>query len=149
MKISNFFAFLFFLPALLFAQTNKNVEDHQFTVNVLLPGVVYEHGISQNSTLTAEATIGFAYRDSDFLGSGFGIYPIGKVQYRHYYNFERRLGLGKKVSENTGNYLAPMIAVQGGKSVIGDLDYISDFFAGVGAVYGLQRVGQQRIELSI
>lgn len=143
MKSSNFLVILFFLPTLLCAQTAKNVEDHQFTINVLLPGMVYEHGVSQNSTITAEATMGFAYRDSDYFGSGFGIYPIGKLQYRHYYNFQRRLDLDKKIAENTGNYIAPTVGLQGGNAILGDLDYSSDFFAVAGAVYGLQRVGNK------
>ncbi len=143
MKISTFFVFFSFLPGLVCAQSDKNVEDNQFTINFLLPGVVYEHGISNNSTLTAEATIGFAYRESDFFDSGFGIYPIGKLQYRHYYNFQRRLEKGKHIAGNTGNYIAPLLGIQSGKAIIGDLNYASDFFAGVGAVYGLQRTGQK------
>lgn len=143
MRTTNVFLFLFLMANICLAQTNKNVEDHQFTINFLLPGVVYEHGVSQNSSITAEATIGFAYRDSDLFDSGFGIYPIGKLQYRHYYNFQRRLDKGKHISGNSGNYIAPMVALQGGKAVIGDLDYSSDFFAGTGAVYGLQRTGRK------
>ncbi|MEX0312818.1 MAG: hypothetical protein AB3N18_01470 [Allomuricauda sp.] len=138
MKIITFLLATLFLMKVTSAQT---VEDSQLTINALLPGVVYEHGISDNSTVTAEATIGFAYRNSDLFDSGFGIYPIGKLQYRYYYNFQRRLEKGKHISRNTGNYLAPMVGIQGGKAVIGNLDYASDFFAGVGAVYGLQRVG--------
>ncbi|RDY60811.1 hypothetical protein [Flagellimonas nanhaiensis] len=143
MKVSTFFLFFLLVANWSFSQSNGKVEDHQLTLNFLLPGVVYEHGISNNSTITAEATIGLAYRDSDFFDSGFGIYPIGKVQYRHYYNFQRRLEKGKNISRNTGNYIAPMLAVQGGKAVVGDLDYASDYFGGIGAVYGLQRTGRK------
>jgi hypothetical protein len=140
--ISSSLLFLF-IGAIVFAQSTKDVENHQLTLNVLLPGIIYEHGLSQNSTIAAEATMGFAYRESDFIASGFGIFPIGRLQYRHYYNFERRLAKGKSTAGNTGNYIAPTIAIQGGKAIIGDLDYISDYFGGVGAVYGLQRTGRK------
>lgn len=143
--ISSSLLFLF-IGAVVFAQSTKSVENHQLTLNILLPGIVYEHGLSQNSTIAAEATMGFAYRESDFIESGFGIYPIGRLQYRHYYNFERRLTKGKNITGNTGNYIAPTIAIQGGKAIIGDLDYISDYFGGVGAVYGLQRTGQKGLQ---
>ncbi|WP_318311709.1 hypothetical protein [Flagellimonas crocea] len=128
------------------AQSVKKVEDYQLTLNVLLPGIIYEKGLSQNSTITAEATMGFGYRESDFVESGFGIYPIGRLQYRYYYNFDRRLAKGKNITGNTGNYIAPTIAIQGGKAIIGDLDYVSDYFGGIGAVYGLQRTSQKGLQ---
>lgn len=128
------------------AQSAKNVENNQLTPNVLLPGIIYEHGLSQNSTIAAEATMGFAYVESSFTDDGFGIYPIGRLQYRHYYNFERRLAKGKNIAGNTGNYIAPTVAVQGGKAIIGNLDYVSDYFGGIGAVYGLQRTGQKGLQ---
>lgn len=143
MKTISSLLLCFFIASIGIAQSGKNVENHQLTLNILLPGIVYEQGISQNSTITAEATMGFAYRESDFVESGFGIFPIGRLQYRHYYNFDRRLDKGKRIAGNTGNYIAPTIAIQGGKAIIGDLDYVSDYFGGVGAVYGLQRTGQK------
>lgn len=145
---------LSFLLALFFicsmgAQSPKNVEDNQFSLNFLLPGVVYEAGVSANATLAAELTVGFAYRESTFFEDGFGIYPIGRFQYRHYYNFERRLNKGKHISGNTGNYLAPTIAVQSGKAIIGDLDYSSSYFAGIGFVYGLQRTAPKGFQFRL
>lgn len=128
------------------AQSGKNVENHQLTLNALLPGIIYEQGLSQNSTIAAEATMGFAYVESSFTDDGFGIYPIGRVQYRHYYNFQRRLERGKNIAGNTGNYIAPTIAIQGGKAVIGNLDHVSDYFGGIGVVYGLQRTGQKGLQ---
>lgn len=99
------------------AQSIRNVEDNQLALNFLLPGVVYEAGISENATLATELTVGFAYRESTFFEDGFGIYPIGRFQYRYYYNFQRRLEKGKRIAGNTGNYLAPTIAVQSGKAI--------------------------------
>lgn len=131
---------------LVVAQSGKTVEDHQLTINVLLPGIIYEHGLSQNATLAAEATMGFAYVESNYLDSGIGIYPIGRLQYRYYYNFDRRLSKGKTISGNTGNYIAPTVAFQGGKPIIGDLEYVSDYFGALGAVYGLQRTGQKGLQ---
>jgi len=130
-------------------QSNKSVEDHQITLNALLPGIVYEAGIAQKSTLTAELTFGFQYRESDFFGDGFGVYPIGRFQYRDYYNFERRLRKGKRISGNTGNYTAPTVVLQSGNAFIGDLDLASRYTIGIGAVYGIQRTAPKGFQFRL
>ncbi|NQZ45134.1 MAG: hypothetical protein HRT65_12555 [Flavobacteriaceae bacterium] len=124
----------------------QQTEDHQLTANFLLPGLIYEKGISENSTLAAEATIGFALIDCSGCDAQFGIYPIGRLQYRHYYNFDRRNDRGKRIAGNTGNYIAPTFAVQGGDAVIGNLDYASNLLAGAGVVYGLQRTAPRGLQ---
>ena len=122
-----------------FSQSQKNVENSQTTLNFLLPGIVYEQGLAPNATIAGEVTVGFAVIDCSFCESSFGIYPIGRLQYRYYYNFDRRSDRGKRITGNSGNYVAPMIALQGGNAIIGDLDFASDLFFGAGAVYGIQR----------
>lgn len=118
---------------------SSNVEPHQLTVNFLLPGLVYEGGVSENSTWTAEVTTGFALRGCTDCETSFGIYPIGRFQYRNYYNFKRRLKKRKRIVGNTANYIAPTAAIQSGNAIIGGLDFSSDYFGAVGVVYGLQR----------
>lgn len=130
------------------AQSDTNVEEQQTSINFLLPGVVYEAGVSKNATVTGEFTIGFAYRES-FNIDGFGIYPIGKLQYRHYYNFERRLKKGKRISGNTGNYIAPTFGIQGGNPIIGDLEFASNYSAGFGVVYGIQRTAPKGFQFRL
>ncbi len=122
-----------------YSQSTKNVENSQTTLNFLLPGLVYEQGIAPNATIAGEVTIGFAVIDCSNCESSFGIYPIGKLQYRYYYNLDRRSDRGKRITGNSGNYVAPMVALQGGDAIIGDLDFASNFFLGAGAVYGIQR----------
>jgi len=78
MKIKLFLS-SFLIASIAWAQSAKNVENHQVSLNILLPGVVYEGGIAENSTLTAEITFGFQYRESDFFEDGFGLYPIGRL----------------------------------------------------------------------
>ncbi|OQD42248.1 hypothetical protein [Croceivirga radicis] len=125
---------------------NRQVEESQITLNLLLPGVIYEAAVGDRSTMALEGTIGFQYVESSFSESGFGIYPIGRLQYRNYLNFDRRLSKGKNIAGNSGNYIAPLLAVQGGKAFIGDLDFYEDYFALAGAVYGLQRTGKKGLQ---
>jgi hypothetical protein len=144
-KILLFIALFCMLEA--FAQADSNVEKNQLTLNFLLPGVIYEAGVSENSTLAAEATIGFALRGCSGCETSFGIYPIGRLQYRYYYNLNRRLAKGKRIDGNTGNYIAPTLAAQSGTAIIGDLDFSSRFFGGLGVVYGLQRTAPKGFQL--
>ncbi|WP_350287718.1 hypothetical protein [uncultured Croceitalea sp.] len=129
------------------AQTDFKVENNQWTVGILLPGVTYEGGIAENSTLTAELTFGFQYRESDFFEDGFGLYPIGRLQYRNYLNFDRRLRKGKRIDGNSGNYLAPTVAFQDGNAVVGDLDTETVFAFGV--VYGIQRTAPKGFQFRL
>lgn len=146
MKIKLFLS-SFLIASIAWAQSAKNVENHQVSLNILLPGVVYEGGIAENSTLTAEITFGFQYRESDFFEDGFGLYPIGRLQYRNYLNFDRRLRKGKPIAGNSGNYLAPTAIFQSGNAIVGDLDTVSVF--GFGVVYGIQRTAPKGFQFRL
>ncbi len=119
------------------AQSDKNVEDHQLQLGLPMPSVLYEAGISKNSTLSIEAITGFALRGCSGCETIFGIYPIFRGQYRYYYNMGRRLRKGKNITGNSGNYVGAMIVYQDGAPLIGNLHAVT--VLGVGPVYGLQR----------
>ena len=121
------------------AQDQPAVEDGLLSINILTPGLEYEHGLTNSSTLDLRAGTGFAYRKSSFFGESFGIYPIFNVQYRHYYNLAKRLEKGKSIDYNSANYVALSGVVQSGKPVIGDMEYNENFFGIIGPVWGLQR----------
>ena len=131
-------SFCFFVSLSINAQNLPSVEDRVFSVNILTPGLEYEYGLTNSTTLDLRAGSGFAYRKG-FLGEGFGIYPVFNVQYRHYYNLEKRLERGKNISNNSANYVALNGTVQSGKPVIGDLEYNEGYFGVIGPVWGLQR----------
>lgn len=75
----------------------------------------YEYGFTNSTTLDLRTGSGFAYRKGMF-GEGFGIYPIFNVQYRYYYNLEKRVNKGKNISSNSANYIALSGAIQSGKT---------------------------------
>jgi len=140
---------LIFTFSFINAQTTKGVEDTQLAINLVLPGAVYEVGVSESDTFVSELTVGFAYRESSFFGNGFGIYPIGRLQYRDYYNLERRLEKNKRIAGNSGNYTAPTIAYQSGNALIGDLDFSSNYYLAVGVVYGIQRTAPKGFQFRL
>lgn len=88
------------------AQEKASVEKSQFKINVLLPGIAYEHGLSDKNTLYSEFSLGFGYRKSSFYGSGWSFYPVINEQFRHYYNLEKRASKGKVTSNNSGGFVA-------------------------------------------
>jgi len=120
------------------AQDQPSVEDGLFSVNILTPGLEYEIGLTNSTTLDLRAGSGFAYRKGVFE-EGFGVYPIFNLQYRHYYNLKKRLDKGKNISNNSANYIALSGAIQAGKPIIGNLEYNEGYFGVIGPVWGLQR----------
>lgn len=131
--------FCFFSLISIHAQDQASVENGLLSVNILTPGLEYEYGLSNYTTLDLRAGIGLAYGKNSYSGEGFGIYPVFNVQYRYYYNLEKRLQKEKNIGNNSGNYVAISGAVQYGKPIIGDLEYNEDYFGVIGPVWGLQR----------
>ncbi len=129
---------LFFTSSLLLnGQYDKHVERTQLQLGLPLPSVLFEVGMSKNTTTSLEAITGFALRGCSGCETNFGINPVLRGQYRYYYNMERRLRKKKNISGNSGNYVAALVAYQHGHPLIGNL-YTSTTM-GVGPVYGLQR----------
>ena len=79
---------LLLLSSFVQAQNAPSVEKHQFKINVLLPGFVYEYGINNKNTLYSELSAGFGYSSSGF-GENLSFYPYIQEQFRHYYNLEK------------------------------------------------------------
>ncbi|MGB7785718.1 MAG: hypothetical protein WBL27_06420 [Salinimicrobium sp.] len=141
-------SFCFFTFQFINAQDKPSVEDGLFSVNILTPGLEYEYGLTNSTTLDLRAGSGFAY-SKGMSGEGFGVYPIFNVQYRHYYNLKKRLKKEKNISNNSGNYIALSGAVQGGKPIIGDLEYNEGYFGVIGPVWGLQRYYRSGFKLDL
>lgn len=133
--------FLFLLSAIIGvrAQSDKNVEDGLLKINALLPGVSYELGAGKNSTFNFEGIIGFALNGGSGRSTEYGVYPGLQAEYRNYVNMDRRLRKNKNISGNSGNYIGFLNQFQFGTPLIGDLEYTSDYFYNVAAVYGIQR----------
>ena len=123
---------------------------NQFSLNFLMPSVEYETAISKNSTIDANLGFGFGYHDASYLDKAeYGIYPDFQLQYRHYYNLKKRLEKGKKISENSGNYIALSANVSSGEPIIGDMRLNNDYSGFVGPLWGLQRVYNNNFKLNL
>jgi len=131
--------FLLFLLCFSFldAQIDKNVEEYQVQIGLPLPAILYEKGISKNSTLSLEALTGLQITGCSGCETQFGVHPILRGQYRFYYNMERRIRKGKNITGNTGNYVGGLLVYQSGSPLIGDIQNLD--VLGGGPVYGIQR----------
>jgi len=139
MKKNIFLSVILLSAFYLNAQSVKHVEDGLFKVNALAPGISYELGVADKTTLNLEAFLGFALNGGTERETRFGLYPGVEADVRQYINFNRRLNKGKNISGNSGNYIAFLNQLQLGTPIIGDLEYASDYFYNGALVYGIQR----------
>ncbi len=144
-----FFFTIFFLNWSLLSFSQVTTTNSQFALNLFAPSAEYEISVSDLSTIDLDLGIGFAYHRSTYSGDAFGIFPGFEIQYRHYYNFEKRADRGRKTSENSGNYVAAVTSITGGKPLVGDLEYDNDYGVFIGPAWGLQRVYDSGFKLNL
>jgi hypothetical protein len=131
-----------------FAQIDSTprVEDKQLTYH-LLANLSYEMGVSKASTIRISGPIdaGVTYElYTDFQGSTqtnsyYYIRPSVAVEFRHYYNLENRMQKGKRVDKNSGNFLAPVVALYGPALAKSDGLEVADISGVIGGLWGIQR----------
>jgi len=120
------------------AQSNKQVEDGQFKINLINPGIEYEVGLGKNQTINFG--IGLQFVSSDILDDFFYAFvPAINGQYRYYYNMDRRLTKGKHIDGNSGNYLSASATMFTSDVIIGNVDSGSGTAGFIGPLYGIQR----------
>ena len=139
-------AFLLFFVNLN-AQDN-NLENNQFKINILTPGITYEKKISNNTSLSTDLNLsaGFAY-DSD-SGTKVLLSPYIREEFRYYYNFEKRNAKNRNTRNNSANY----IALTGNYyfKPIGNSEYVSVYDGlTIAPVWGLQRTYRSGINISL
>lgn len=141
--------FLVFLCLLSGAVTSGQTStENQFSLNLLIPSAEYEFSLTESSTLDFYAGIGFVYRKV-FDESHYSIFPEVMVQYRYYYNLDKRLEKGKNVANNSGNYLTAVALISGGNALIGDLNDVNGTSVLLGPAWGLQRVYGKHFKLNL
>lgn len=126
----------------------SNLENNQFKINILSPGITYEKRLSENTTLSTDLNLsaGFAYNSDS--GTKLLLSPYIREQYRYYYNFEKRNSKGKNTKNNSANF----IALSGSYyfKPIGNSEYVSVYDGlTIAPVWGLQRTYGSGINISL
>jgi hypothetical protein len=123
-----------------------NLERHQITLNLLNPGISYEIGLFRNITASGATGFGLAsYQE----GYAFGYALHNRVRY--YHNLKRRVGLGKNVSGNSGNYVALSNTIFFSQlRVATNIEAPKDFNIGFyGMLYGMQRTYEKGFNFNV
>jgi hypothetical protein len=149
--------YLFLFLSVLFAnaiqaqdEAPTTVTKNQFKINILFPGFVFEHGLSDKNTLYSEVSLGAGYRKNSYYNeSNVYLFPMINEQVRHYYNLEKRASKGKRTAHNSGNFVA-LSAYYNFKSISTNEeygDYSSSFT--VAPLWGFQRTYKRNFNLEI
>jgi len=135
--------FLSFLCFTVFGQTTERLIEKQLRLSILYPGVEYELPISQRSSLASSVSIGFggSYKNLKTQGSGFTylISPHYELQYRNYYNIEKRNNGGKNIKHNSANYFGARLLIRG-PEIKSSFSRTTEVDYAFGPTWGIQRV---------
>lgn len=88
------------------AQEVKVSKTHSIKVTFIGVGYAYEQPISPQSVVSFEAMLAGGFGSNIIYGDYWIVAPVIRVEPRHYYNFLKRAGKGKKTIGNAGNYIS-------------------------------------------
>lgn len=135
------------------AQYGKNCEIRQFKINAFNPGLEYEMAMGVNSTLDLRVAWQLALEPTreDPLKSldRLEFFPAITAQYRYYHNFDGRYHRRRSIYGNSGNYLAPTLALLSPGDRMVDGNRVEGLHGYVGLVYGLQRSYDSGLSFSV
>lgn len=112
-----------------------------FHLNIINPGISIEREISSTNTFVVDASISLlVLYDSSQWKFYYYLYPQVKAEYRHYYNFSRRLREGKDINRFSGNYVGMMA-----QHLFGDK--MKPSYEKMGFIWGTQYVSRRRFSI--
>lgn len=150
--------YLFFFISLLasssvLAQTapETRVEKKQFTYH-MLAGISAEMGVARTSTVRVSGPVelGFVWQATSSSSDLYAyLRPVVNGEFRYYYNLDKRYAQGKRVVNNSANFIGPIISLYGPAIVKSDNISVVDFASVFGAVWGIQRNYGQRFNFQL
>ncbi len=131
-------------------QYGKNCELRQFKINLFNPGVEYEMALGINSTLDFRVAWQAAIEPaSENPVEDYNFFPAITVQNRYYHNFNARDRRGRQIYGNSGNYIAPSVAVFSPDTRLVDGVLVDGIHGYAGLVYGIQRSYNSGLSFSV
>lgn len=138
--------FVLFLALNAYSQEEVKVDDNQFRLNILNPGLTFEKGIGKTETLCLDTNIAWTFTTS--TKTGIALTPFGRLQFREYYNLEKRVSKNKNILKNSGNYIALNTSYYFKSINDNDFVYLDDGF-NIGAAWGLQRTYKSGLNINL
>ena len=158
MKINTSLLSLFLLIASCVSAQKENQSDvtNVAKVTIINPGFSFEQRIGKHQTLYGQAFMNtaFSFNYSSTFGGSTKVYfdPAVTLQYRYYYNINRRLNAEKRIDMNSLNYVGAVWETVFSKQNIGQRNY-DELKARpinkVGVVWGFQRNYKSRFSLDV
>lgn len=125
-----------------FTQENTKNTSSAFRVNLINPGIEYESPVFNHSTVLVNVGIGYgeSYPNLTINASGwlYSICPFIDVQYRNYYNLNKRLNKQKNINYNSGNFWGVRLLTRG-KEFDSNFTRTSNIDFAFNPIWGLQR----------
>lgn len=106
-----------FLTILCYSQNERVKNVHSIKATFIGLSYSFEQSISQRSILNYELIAAGGFGSSIIGGDYWLIVPIIRVEPRYYYNYLKRASKGKKIINNSANYLALSADYQFGTSI--------------------------------
>jgi hypothetical protein len=149
MQKINSIAFLLF-AIFTSAQYGKNCELRQLKINLFNPGVEYEMALGVNSTLDFRVAWQAAIEPASMSPiEDYDFFPAITVQNRYYHNLVLRDRRGRQIYGNSGNYIAPSVAIFSPDARVINNQIIDGIHGYAGLVYGIQRSYNSGLSFSI
>ena len=158
MKINTSLLSLFLLIASCVSAQKENQSDvtNVAKVTIINPGFSFEQRIGKHQTLYGQVFMNtaFSFNYSSTFGGSTKVYfdPAVTLQYRYYYNINRRLNAEKRIDMNSLNYVGAVWETVFSKQNIGQRNY-DELKARpinkVGVVWGFQRNYKSRFSLDV
>ena len=124
----------------------QTVNNNLLKINIITPGLTYENAIGIKETLCLDSNISLVPTASAATGIAKTIFTT--LQYRNYYNVEKRLRKGKNINGNSANYIALNSSYY--FKTIGDDDFVNNYDGiTAGATWGLQRTYKNGFNINL
>lgn len=127
-----------------FAYSQESVTEKVWRLNFLNPGIEVELPVTVKSTVSANAGVGYGgsypnLSETDFQsGLVYTIAPFLDLQYKRFYNLEKRAEKNKHTNSNSGNFISARFITRG-NSITDNFVRKADMDFAAGPTWGLQR----------
>lgn len=150
----NFFPLILTVSTIVYAQDSLQtasetyLRPQQVALNFLPPGFIYEAALGNKTTLSINPGLDINFSYSSLYGTIFLLRPFLDLQFRYYYNFERRISMSKNIANNSANFIG--LRVTGVTPSLTDSEDVETTNAlAIGPVWGIQRTYKDGIILRL
>ena len=136
---------LLLFPLFIFICTSVHAQETERTwrLNIINPGIEYEQPVSSKSTISFNIGVGYSgsYPELGNTSGTGGLYafaPFTDLQFKRFYNLEKRAFQNKPTGNNSGNFISMRFRMRG-KSIEDNFNRYANYDFAIGPTWGIQR----------